>query len=47
MQDLIQALVNGLFLGAVFALAAVGLTVIFGVTDMINFAHGEFIMLSM
>jgi branched-chain amino acid transport system permease protein len=45
--DLVQALTNGAFIGAVFALAAVGLTLIFGVTNMINFAHGDFIMLAM
>jgi branched-chain amino acid transport system permease protein len=47
MTDFLQALTNGAFLGAVFALAAVGLTLIFGVTNMINFAHGDFIMLAM
>lgn len=47
MLDLAQALTNGAFLGAVFALAAVGLTLVFGVTNMINFAHGDFIMLAM
>ncbi len=47
MTDLLQALTNGVFLGAVFALAAVGLTLVFGVTNMINFAHGDFIMLAM
>lgn len=47
MLDLVQALTNGAFIGAVFALAAVGLTLIFGVTNMINFAHGDFIMLAM
>jgi branched-chain amino acid transport system permease protein len=45
--DLPQALVNGVLLGAVFALAAVGLTLIFGVMDVVNFAHGEFLMLGM
>lgn len=47
MLDLLQAIANGAFLGAVFALAAVGLTLIFGVTNMVNFAHGDFIMLAM
>lgn len=47
MQDFLQALTNGAFLGAVFALAAVGLTLVFGVTNMINFAHGDFIMVAM
>jgi branched-chain amino acid transport system permease protein len=44
---LIQALVSGLLFGGVFALAAVGLTLIFGVLKIVNFAHGEFLMLGM
>ncbi len=47
MQDFLQALTNGAFIGAVFALAAVGLTLVFGVTNMINFAHGDLIMVAM
>ncbi|MDQ1287696.1 MAG: branched-chain amino acid transport system permease protein [Actinomycetota bacterium] len=47
MSELPQALVNGVLLGAVFALAAVGLTLVFGVMDVVNFAHGEFLMLGM
>lgn len=34
-------------MGGVFALAAVGLTLVFGVMDVVNFAHGEFVMLGM
>nr|WP_246401587.1 branched-chain amino acid ABC transporter permease [Jiangella mangrovi] len=44
---MIQAVVNGLLIGAVFALVAVGLTLIYGVMDVINFAHGEMLMLGM
>jgi branched-chain amino acid transport system permease protein len=47
MADLIQTVLNGLLLGGVFALAAVGLTLVFGVMDVVNFAHGDFIMLGM
>ena len=47
MTDLAQATVNGLLIGAVFALVAVGLTLIYGVMDIINFAHGEMLMLGM
>lgn len=47
MTDIAQALVNGLLLGAVFALVAVGLTIVFGVMDIVNFAHGEFVMIAM
>jgi branched-chain amino acid transport system permease protein len=45
--DLAQAIVNGLLIGAVFALVAVGLTLIYGVMDIVNFAHGEMVMLGM
>lgn len=47
MGDFIQTVLNGLLLGGVFALAAVGLTLVFGVMDVVNFAHGDFIMLGM
>lgn len=47
MADLAQSVVTGLLLGGVFALAAVGLTLIFGVMDVVNFAHGDLIMLGM
>jgi len=46
-EFLIQALVNGLLAGLTFSLIAVGLTLIYGVMDIVNFAHGEFLMLAM
>lgn len=47
MVDLVQAALNGLLIGAVFSLVAVGLTLIFGLVDIVNFAHGELVMLAM
>jgi branched-chain amino acid transport system permease protein len=42
---LIQLLINGLVLGVVYAMIATGLSLIFGVLEIVNFAHGEFYML--
>ena len=47
MSELAQAVVNGLQMGFLYALVAVGLTIIWGLMEMINFAHGEFLMLGM
>ncbi len=47
LQQLPQVVVSGLLVGFVYALVAVGLTLIYGVMDIVNFAHGEFLMLSM
>ncbi len=44
---LVQAVVNGLQMGFLYALVAVGLAIIWGLMEMINFAHGEFLMLGM
>jgi branched-chain amino acid transport system permease protein len=42
-----QLLVSTVLLGGIYALIAVGLTLIFGVMRVVNFAHGEFLMLAM
>jgi branched-chain amino acid transport system permease protein len=42
-----QTLVSGLFIGFLYALIAVGLTMIFGVMEIVNFAHGDYLMLAM
>src|ERR671923_1965033 len=47
MDALPQLLTSTLLLGGVYALIAVGLTLIFGVMRVVNFAHGEFLMLGM
>ena len=46
-QIFMQSIVNGLFTGGIYALVAVGLTLIYGVMQILNFAHGEFLMLGM
>jgi branched-chain amino acid transport system permease protein len=43
----IQAVVSGLLMGLIYALVAVGLSLIFGLMEIVNFAHGEFLMLAM
>ncbi len=47
MTLLFQAIADGLQMGLLYALVAVGLTIIWGLMEMINFAHGEFMMLGM
>src|SRR4051794_4805516 len=42
---LLQLMLNGLMLGLIYALIAVGLALIFGVLEVINFAHGELLMM--
>ncbi len=42
MAELLQHLVNGLVLGGTYALLGIGLTLIFGLMNVVNFAHGEF-----
>ena len=47
METFFQSLVSGLLTGSLYAMIAVGLTIIFGVMRIINMAHGEFVMLGM
>ena len=47
MDIFFQVLVNGLMLGGLFAIISIGLTLIFGIVKVINFAHGEFLMVGM
>ena len=47
MDLVLQVIVSGLLLGGVYALLSIGLTLIFGVVRIINFAHGELMMVGM
>jgi branched-chain amino acid transport system permease protein len=46
MDNLIQQLINGLTLGSIYGLIAIGYTMVFGIIGMVNFAHGDVFMLS-
>jgi len=45
MVTFIQQLINGLTLGAVYGLIAIGYTMVYGIIGMINFAHGDIYMI--
>jgi len=45
MEYFVQQLINGLTLGAIYALIAIGYTMVYGIIGMINFAHGEVYMI--
>jgi branched-chain amino acid transport system permease protein len=44
---LAQAVINGLLIGGIYALVSIGVTLIFGVVKIVNFAQGEFVMIGM
>lgn len=44
-QEIIQQLVNGISLGSIYALIALGYTMVYGIIKLINFAHGDIYML--
>lgn len=45
MQDIVQHLINGLSLGSIYALIALGYTMVYGVLQLINFAHSDIYMM--
>ncbi len=45
LANFLQQLINGLSLGAIYALIAIGYTMVYGIIGMINFAHGEIYMI--
>jgi branched-chain amino acid transport system permease protein len=46
-EVLLQGILSGLLMGLVYALIAAGLSLIFGLMEIVNFAHGEFLMVAM
>lgn len=47
LSELLQQLANGLTLGSLYALVAIGYTMVYGILRLINFAHGDIFMMSM
>jgi len=47
LETVAQAIVNGLLIGGIYALVSIGVTLIFGVVKIVNFAQGEFVMIGM
>ena len=45
LEQLPQQLVNGIILGSIYALLALGYTMVYGIIKLINFAHGDIYML--
>jgi branched-chain amino acid transport system permease protein len=47
MEYILQITISGLLMGGIYSMISMGLTLIFGVTGIVNFAHGEFLMIAM
>ncbi len=45
MDIFLQQIINGLVLGSIYALVALGYTMVYGILGLINFAHGEVVMI--
>ena len=46
MEYFLQQMINGITLGSIYGLIAIGYTMVFGIIGMVNFAHGDVFMLS-
>ena len=46
MRDLLQPILNGILLGGLYAIIAIGLSTIMGIVKVMNFAHGDLMILS-
>lgn len=46
-MDFLQVLISGILIGGIYGLVSLGLSILFGVLRIVNFAHGEFLMLGM
>ena len=46
MDYFVQQLINGITLGSIYGLIAIGYTMVFGIIGMVNFAHGDVFMVS-
>src|SRR5258707_986815 len=46
MHEFLQQLINGLSVGSIYALIAVGYTMVYGILQLINFAHGDVFMVA-
>ena len=44
MEQILSTLINGLSLGGIYAMIALGYTMVYGIAKMLNFAHGDIIM---
>ena len=44
MEEILSTLINGLSLGGIYAMIALGYTMVYGIAKMLNFAHGDIIM---
>ena len=47
MEFFLEILINGVLMGSLYGITAIGLTLIFGTMKVINFAHGTYLMLGM